>query len=82
MKGKLRIEDLSIGKKVDIDQLSEIYDIMILVGSDKIGDKSGEILYIGERNSDDPMAVAAFHSKKVISPVYHDSEELESYFEE
>lgn len=84
---KLKYEDLVIGKKVEIDQLSEIYDTMILVGSDKMGQTCGEIMFIGEKNSknsNDPRAVAAFHSGRVISPIYHDSTELEEdlYYDE
>lgn len=73
----LKREDLKIGKQVEISQLSEIYDTMILIGSENMGDTSGEILFIGEKNSNDQRAIAAFHSGKVISPIYHDRDELE-----
>lgn len=80
----LKREDLKIGKQVEISQLSEIYDTMILIGSENMGDTSGEILFIGEKNSNDPRAIAAFHSGKVISPIYHDRAELEEdiYYDE
>lgn len=72
---KLKLEDLKIGMEVEFDQLSDIYDTLILLTSYSYTDNKGVIEFIGEPGSEEARPI--FESGKVIASIYHDSMELD-----
>lgn len=68
---KLKLEDLKIGMEVEFDQLSDIYDTLILLTSDSYTANKGVIKFIGKPGSEEVRSI--FKSGKVIAPIYHDS---------
>lgn len=79
MAKKYTTEDLAglLGKVVRKSELSEIYDIcMILQNTKRLGgnDVEGELMYFG--SGETPEYDKYFTSGNAITPIYNDSEEL------
>lgn len=68
---KLALSNIKIGMEVDIDQLSEIYDTLIILTSDSYTSNTGTIAFIGKGHTDESRKIMA--SGKIIAPIYNDS---------
>lgn len=75
MEPKLRFEDLKLGQDVKIDQLSEIYDVLIFLGVDSPSADHGEILFIGRSEADNLKGKDVFTSGRQFIPIFNDSTE-------
>ncbi len=72
---KLKLEDLRIGMEVDIDQLSEIYDTVIVLTSDSYESNTGTIEFIGNEHNEESHRI--INSGKVIASIFHSSQLLD-----
>lgn len=72
---KLKIEDLKLGMRVHVEQLSETRDIWILLEKKNPTDKVGTIRFIGKIPNKSSQAL--LNTGKPISCIYHDSELLD-----
>ena len=75
MNRKLKLEDLRIGMTVDRDQLSTIYDTLIMVQMEEMTSKSGVIRFIGKVPCAESQSI--YNEGKPVAPIFHDSIELE-----
>jgi hypothetical protein len=71
---KLKIEDLKIGMSVSAGQLTDIYDIYMIIEYDKFGDRIGRLVYIGDTQTTEYDKW--FEQSNPITPIYNDSYEL------
>jgi len=72
---KLKLEDIKIGMKVNMEQLSEIRDIWILVEEEAYGADSGVVRFVGVTPNNESQAV--LDTGKPIACIYNDSEILD-----
>ena len=72
---KLNLEDLKIGMQVEIEQLSDIYDTLIMVQMEEMTSKSGTIRFIGKGPCAESQSI--YNEGKPVAPIFHDSIELE-----
>lgn len=72
---KLSLSEIKVGMKVDVDQLSEIYDVLIMVQTEEVASTKGIIRFIGKEPCNESQAVYA--EGKPVSPIFNDSIELE-----
>ena len=71
----LRLEDLKIGMRTTVDQLSHIMDKYMIIAYDHTGDCEGTLVFIG--NTQSKEYDSWFMQDKPITPIYHTDMELE-----
>lgn len=79
---KYTLDELKLGMPVSKDQLSEIYDVYMLIVYSKPGDKIGSLEYFGKETNDTYAKIMT--SGKPMCPIYNlkeEAEELYSYDE-
>lgn len=82
MDTKLKLQDLKKGMTVRFDQLTDIYDVWILVEEEAVNSDHGIIRFIGKEPDSESQAI--LEEGKPIGCIYNDSEQLEEdvYFDE
>lgn len=79
---KYTLDELKLGMPVSKDQLSEIYDVYMLIVYSKPGDKIGSLEYFSKETNDTYAKIMT--SGKPMCPIYNlkeEAEELYSYDE-
>lgn len=68
-------EDIRVGIRATVEQLSHIFDKYMILVYDHVGDKEGTLVFIGTQQ--DKEYDSWFMQDKPITPIYHASTELE-----
>lgn len=80
---KLRLEEIYVGMKVEPEQLTEIYDIwIILIKSVQNPDETPTIRFIGKETNKESDKL--YTEDNIIIPIYNDKNEItgDVYYEE
>lgn len=74
----LRVDDLKLGMRATVEQLSHIVNKYMILAYDNVGDKEGTLVFIGNRQNKEYDKW--FMQNKPITPIHHTTEELEENF--
>lgn len=79
MNDTITMEDLKIGLRATAEQLSDIYNIYMILLYDKLGSDVGTLVYFNDKQDDEYDSW--FEQSKPITPIYNDREEEEDMSE-
>ena len=72
----LKLEDLKVGMKTTADQLSHITNKYMMLVYDKMGDKEGTLVFIGDERTSE-FDKWFYQSHQPINPIYHTDMEFD-----